>query len=83
MRKELLDAGLLYFEDGAVDCINPDLPIDDQAELLPYDRKWEFPRDHIKLGGYTSHNFSELLENLMNSFLFLAQENNWAQVPLA
>ena len=30
--------------------INPELPVDDQAELLPYDKKWEFPRDKLKLG---------------------------------
>jgi FMS-like tyrosine kinase 1 len=26
------------------------LPVDEQAELLPYDKKWEFPRDKLKLG---------------------------------
>ncbi|XP_014211548.1 vascular endothelial growth factor receptor 1-like [Copidosoma floridanum] len=50
MRKQLLEAGLTYFEEGALDCINPELMVDDQAELLPYDRKWEFPREKVKLG---------------------------------
>ena len=40
----------MHFEEGALDCINPDLTVDDQAELLPYDRRWEFPRDRLKLG---------------------------------
>ncbi|XP_012148216.1 PDGF- and VEGF-receptor related isoform X2 [Megachile rotundata] len=50
MRKELMEAGLMHFEEGAIECLNPDLTVDDQAELLPYDKKWEFPRDRLKLG---------------------------------
>ncbi|XP_069682523.1 vascular endothelial growth factor receptor 1-like isoform X2 [Periplaneta americana] len=50
LRKELDIAGLTNFEKGAMDSINHELPVDDQAELLPYDKKWEFPRDKLKLG---------------------------------
>ncbi|XP_078053199.1 vascular endothelial growth factor receptor 1-like isoform X2 [Augochlora pura] len=50
MRKELMEAGLTHFEKGAVESINPDLTVDDQADLLPYDKKWEFPREKLKLG---------------------------------
>lgn len=50
MRKELMEAGLMHFEEGALECLNPELTIDDQAELLPYDRKFEFPRNKLKLG---------------------------------
>lgn len=50
MRKELMEAGLMHFEEGALECLNPDLTVDDQAELLPYDKKWEFPRELLKLG---------------------------------
>ncbi|XP_076244476.1 PDGF- and VEGF-receptor related isoform X2 [Calliopsis andreniformis] len=50
MRKELMEAGLMHFEEGAIECLNPDLTVDDQAELLPYDKKWEFPRERLKLG---------------------------------
>ncbi|XP_015606080.1 vascular endothelial growth factor receptor 1 isoform X2 [Cephus cinctus] len=50
MRKELIEAGLMHFEEGAMECLNPDLTVDDQAELLPYDKKWEFPRERLKLG---------------------------------
>ncbi|XP_014203976.1 vascular endothelial growth factor receptor 1 [Copidosoma floridanum] len=39
-----------HFEEGAVNSINPELSIGDQAQLLPYDTKWEFPRRKIKLG---------------------------------
>ena len=28
--------------------MNPDLGIDDQADLLPYDPEYEFPRDRYK-----------------------------------
>nr|XP_033203848.1 vascular endothelial growth factor receptor 1 isoform X1 [Bombus vancouverensis nearcticus] len=50
MRKELMESGLMHFEEGAVECLNPELTVDDQAELLPYDKKWEFPREKLKLG---------------------------------
>ncbi|XP_046814947.1 vascular endothelial growth factor receptor 1 isoform X1 [Vespa crabro] len=50
MRKELLETGLMHFEEGALECLNPELTVDDQAELLPYDKKWEFPRERLKLG---------------------------------
>lgn len=45
-----MEAGLMHFEEGALECLNPDLTVDDQAELLPYDKKWEFPRELLKLG---------------------------------
>jgi FMS-like tyrosine kinase 1 len=50
LRNELTRAGLHQFESGAVECINPELGVDEQAELLPYDRKWEIPKEKIKLG---------------------------------
>jgi len=50
MRKELIEAGLMHFEEGALECLNPELTVDDQAELLPYDKKWEFPRERLTLG---------------------------------
>ena len=50
MKRELIETDLMHFVDGALECINPDLTIDDQAELLPYDKKWEFPRERLKLG---------------------------------
>lgn len=30
--------------------INDELGLDDQIEILPYDRRWEFPRNRLKLG---------------------------------
>ncbi|XP_078051954.1 vascular endothelial growth factor receptor 1-like, partial [Augochlora pura] len=48
-KRELMEAGLMHFEKGAVESLNPDLAIDDQADLLPYDKKWEFPSDRLKL----------------------------------
>ncbi|SPP79791.1 blast:Platelet-derived growth factor receptor alpha [Drosophila guanche] len=43
-------AGLANFEEGAVEHINPALSLDEQADLLPYNREFEFPRDNLKLG---------------------------------
>ena len=38
------------FEAGDPSAINPELGVDDQAELLPYNSEYEFPRDKLKLG---------------------------------
>ncbi|XP_018563792.1 vascular endothelial growth factor receptor 1 isoform X2 [Anoplophora glabripennis] len=48
-QRELEILGLTNFRNGAVENINPELGIDEQADLLPYDQKWEFPREHLKL----------------------------------
>lgn len=50
MLRELKSAGLANFEEGNVDSINPDLDLGEQADLLPYDKKYEFPREKLKLG---------------------------------
>ncbi|CAK1551856.1 unnamed protein product [Leptosia nina] len=49
-KRELAAAGLLYFKEGVPKSINPDLGIDEQAELLPYDEKFEFPAEKLKIG---------------------------------
>jgi FMS-like tyrosine kinase 1 len=36
--------------EGAVETINPELGLDQQADLLPYDARYEFPRDNLRLG---------------------------------
>lgn len=48
--KELKAAGLANFEERNPDCINPELALDEQADLLPYDKKYEFSRERLKLG---------------------------------
>ncbi|XP_069182404.1 vascular endothelial growth factor receptor 1 isoform X1 [Procambarus clarkii] len=46
MREAILE----LFRGGGVGELNPDLPLDEQAELLPYDNLWEVPRENIKIG---------------------------------
>lgn len=50
MYRELKAAGLANFVDGNPESINPDLALDEQADLLPYDKKYEFPRENLNLG---------------------------------
>jgi FMS-like tyrosine kinase 1 len=50
LKEELNLMGLANFEMGALESINPELPVDEQADLLPYDRTWEFPREKLVLG---------------------------------
>lgn len=47
--QELLNNRLRLLE-GNLNQINPDLPLDQQIDLLPYDPKWEFPLNHLVLG---------------------------------
>lgn len=48
--RELKAAGLQHFQEGDKDSINPHLPWGEQADLLPYDSKYEFPREQLTLG---------------------------------
>lgn len=50
LRRELKLLGLENFHNGNPENLNPELGIDDQAELLPYDKKFEFPIERLKLG---------------------------------
>ncbi|XP_046428757.1 platelet-derived growth factor receptor alpha-like [Neodiprion fabricii] len=49
LKRKLIKARLEYFNSGAPIPLDPELAVSDQAELLPYNRKWEFPRDLLKL----------------------------------
>lgn len=42
--------GLQAFLQGNSSQINPDSPLEEQTELLPYDARWEFPKNRLKLG---------------------------------
>ncbi|XP_075234261.1 vascular endothelial growth factor receptor kdr-like [Lycorma delicatula] len=48
-RKQITN-GLRNFEQGQIGSINPDLDLAEQADLLPYNKKFEFPRKKLKLG---------------------------------
>lgn len=50
LKKLLIKAGLDNFEDGDINGLNPELALNEQANLLPYDIKYEFPRNKLKLG---------------------------------
>ncbi|RZF38825.1 hypothetical protein LSTR_LSTR000528 [Laodelphax striatellus] len=50
LRKQLTRNVLEAFDEGAAGSINPELSIFEQADLLPYNLKYEFPRDKLKLG---------------------------------
>lgn len=72
-----MEAGLMHFEEGALECLNPDLTVDDQAELLPYDKKWEFPRERLKLGKRTAVlNNNTFRLSTVAQYLFLGTRRN-------
>lgn len=47
-----MEATLVRFRIGAIRSLDPKLNVADQAELLPYDKKWEFSKKQLKLGMY-------------------------------
>ncbi|XP_046745280.1 vascular endothelial growth factor receptor 1-like [Diprion similis] len=49
LKRKMIKARLEYFNFGAQISLDPELAVSDQAELLPYNKKWEFPRDLLKL----------------------------------
>ncbi|XP_053693410.1 vascular endothelial growth factor receptor 1 isoform X2 [Sabethes cyaneus] len=44
------EAGLANFEEGNLEQMNPDISLDEQADLLPYKTEYEFPKEKLKLG---------------------------------
>lgn len=42
--------GISYFEEGNIYEINPELNLNEQAHLLPYDKDVEFPNEKLKFG---------------------------------
>lgn len=38
------------FENGQLELFNPDVPLDEQIDLLPYDARYEFPKENLELG---------------------------------
>lgn len=49
MYQEMVNARLKLLE-GNIERINPDKPIEEQVDLLPYDHKFEFPINRLVLG---------------------------------
>uniref|UniRef100_A0A182Q009 Vascular endothelial growth factor receptor 1 n=1 Tax=Anopheles farauti TaxID=69004 RepID=A0A182Q009_9DIPT len=48
--KAMKEAGIVNFEEGNLGIYNPDLALDEQADLLPYNSEYEFPKERLKLG---------------------------------
>ena len=49
-RKALRKAGNYKFIKGELELFNPNLNLNEQAEFLPYNNKFEFPEDDLILG---------------------------------
>lgn len=45
------------FYNGAIENINPEMSVTDQAYLLPFDSRWEFPKERLKLGKQNSKKY--------------------------
>lgn len=45
-----VDYALKHFVNGNLNNINPKMTLDEQADMLPYDQKFEFPREKLELG---------------------------------
>ncbi|XP_046482601.1 vascular endothelial growth factor receptor 1-like isoform X1 [Neodiprion pinetum] len=50
LKRKLIKARLEYFNNGDATILSPDVAVSDQAELLPYLKKYEFPRSLLILG---------------------------------
>ena len=48
--RKLTDIEMKMFEEGDIGKINPTLGVDDQADLLPYNKEFEFDRKKLELG---------------------------------
>ena len=51
-KKSQVFPGAKKLLEGSTKDINPQLPLVDQTELLSYDKRWEFPKCHLRLGWF-------------------------------
>lgn len=68
------------FRDGDLKRMNKELPVADQAELLPYDGKWEFPRELLTLGNVFSTNvaiISSFIHNYHVPIIIVVSKTNY------
>ncbi|XP_023218467.1 vascular endothelial growth factor receptor 1-like, partial [Centruroides sculpturatus] len=49
-KKEMEFLSKVLFDKGQIEMFNPEMSLEDQVELLPYDHRWEFPKERLKLG---------------------------------
>lgn len=50
LKKEFESVSKYLFNRGATELIDPDIPIDEQVDLICYDGRWEIPREQFILG---------------------------------
>ena len=50
LKKEFESVSKYLFSRGATELIDPDIPIDEQVDLICYDGRWEVPREQFILG---------------------------------
>jgi hypothetical protein len=49
-KRRVSQEALIRLLKGNIDQIKKQSPIEEQIEFLPYDKRWEFPRNRLKLG---------------------------------
>ncbi|XP_054721294.1 vascular endothelial growth factor receptor 1-like [Uloborus diversus] len=50
MQRKLQIFNHQLFQEGNMELYDPNAPLSDQVDLLPYDESWEFPKEKLKLG---------------------------------
>ncbi|XP_067136180.1 vascular endothelial growth factor receptor 1-like isoform X2 [Centruroides vittatus] len=54
-KRKLSRYNSFLFKKGQINLLSSELPLEDQVDLLPYDPRWEFPKDRLKLGRILGH----------------------------
>lgn len=66
--------GILNLQGSDIKKWNTNLSVNEQANVLPYDTKWEFPIEQLKLGNLKNSYYVILfikITNAMSSYTFL------------
>jgi hypothetical protein len=50
--QQLTEHEVKFFLEGATENIDLNVALDQQADLLPYNPNYEYPRENLKLGNY-------------------------------
>ena len=79
LSKNVVASDVANFLEGKPQSINPELALDEQAYLLPYNMNYEFPREKLKLGKQLgSGAFGVVLEGIARGILAHEQETTVA-----
>ncbi|XP_049548172.1 platelet-derived growth factor receptor alpha-like [Anopheles darlingi] len=75
-------AGLVNFEEGYMKGFNPEVALHEQADLLPYDTDYEFPKERIEFSKQLGHGAFGIVMKATASNIMVHEESTTVAVKM-